>query len=98
MNVYLILDGYRGKAFESPHITRILFVGLDKETSLQKNVNALDEFLARISEMWRGNQDEHTIFANMLQSVFMLKVGFLNIFCELQQIRHFWVTNLLFKH
>jgi hypothetical protein len=41
---------------------------------------------------------QHSIFAQKLQSALCMTVGFSNIYCEAQQIYHFCVTNLSLKH
>jgi len=41
---------------------------------------------------------QHSIFAQKLQSALWMTVGFSNIYCEAQQIYHFCVTNLSLKH
>jgi hypothetical protein len=84
---------------------RFLFVALDKQRSVQREVNTPDESLARTLMLLSAqrnakiNSDEqHAIFTHELHSALRLTVGFSNIYCEPQQICHFCLSNVYLKH
>jgi hypothetical protein len=67
-------------------------------------VDTQDELLVRILDAAasikkrESRHQQHSIFAQNLQSALWMTVGFSNISLEAQQIYHFCVTNLSLKH
>jgi hypothetical protein len=70
----------------------------------ERMVDTQDELLVRILDAAasikkrESRHQQHSIFAQKLQGVFWMTVGFSNIYLEEQQIYHFCVTNLSLKH
>ena len=108
VNECLILNGNQDRAvwISRPDSVRFLCVGLDEERSLQKKGGCMIwsgcfhfGCCCPHKETWRYTQMKHTwSYTHKLYNALMMMLGFLNIYCELQQISHCYVTNLSFKH
>ena len=79
------LPRYRYQNLQTP----LVFVGLD-EISL-----AFWILLPHRRKVKIHSDEQHAIFAHMLQNALRLTVGFWNIYCELQQLCHVNNTSLL---
>ena len=70
----------------------------------ESKMDTRNELLVRIlnaaanMKTCEGRLQQHSKFAQKLQSALWMTVGFWNIYCEAQQIYHFCVTNLSLKH
>jgi hypothetical protein len=93
--------------FESTDLTPLDFCwwGWMKSEVYKRKVDTQDKFLAcildaaaRIKKCDMNLDEEHAIFAHELPNVLRLTVGFSNVYCQLQQTRHFCVTNWSFQH
>jgi len=106
-NICQILNGYQDRAvwIYRPNSVRFLLVGLDEKLSLQKKGGYIRQIahlhwmlLPALRSVKINTDEEHAIFAHEFRNELRLTVGFSNMYCELQQTRHFCVINLSFQH